>query len=66
MVLNVDATTEGKLNFAFKNDMSNLANFNQSTFESLKIETFLGSPYPKQTMYELKIYGRVLCHGNEE
>ena len=47
MVLNVDATTEGKLNFAFKNDMSNLANFNQSTFESLKIETFLGSPYPK-------------------
>ena len=47
MVLNVDATTEGKLNFAFKNDMSNLANFNQSTFESLKIEIFLGSPYPK-------------------
>ena len=32
-----DATFEGKLTCAFKNDMRNLANFHQSMFESLKI-----------------------------
>ena len=32
-----DATFEGKLTCAFKNDMRNLANFYQSRFESLKI-----------------------------
>ena len=32
---------------AFKNDMRNLANFYQSTFESLKIWTFIG-PFPSQ------------------
>ena len=36
MVLNIDATFEGKLNCAFKNDMRNLANFHESMFESLK------------------------------
>ena len=45
MVLNIDA--EEKLTFAFKNDTSNLANFHQSTFQSLKIETLMGSFYPK-------------------
>ena len=39
MALNTDATFEGKLNCAFKNDMRNLANFHQRMFESLKIGT---------------------------
>ena len=66
MALNTDAKFEGKLTCAFKNDMRNLANFHQSTFESLKIGTFIGSFYPKQKMYELKIYRGVMCHDNEE
>ena len=37
MALNIDATFEGKLTCAFKNDMRNLANFHQSMFESLKL-----------------------------
>ena len=47
MALNTDATFEGKLICAFKNDMANLANFHQSTFESLKIGALMGSFYPK-------------------
>ena len=47
MTLNIDATFERKLTCAFKNDMRNLANFNQSMFESLKLGTFMGSFYPK-------------------
>ena len=47
MVLNIGAKFEGKLTFAFKTDMKNFANFHQSTFESLKIETLMGSFYPK-------------------
>ena len=39
MALNIDAIFEGKLTCAFKNVMRNLANFHQSTFESLKIGT---------------------------
>ena len=66
MALNSDAKFEGKLTHAFKNDMRNLANFHQSTFERLKIGTLMGSFYPKQKMYELKIYRGVLCHDNEE
>ena len=66
MALNTDAKFEGKITCAFKNDMRNLANFHQSTFESLKIGTLMGSFYPKQKMYELKIYRGVLCHDNEE
>ena len=57
MALNIDATFEGKLTCAFKNDMRNLANFHQSMFGSLKIVTL---------MYELKIYRGVLRHDNEE
>ena len=34
MALNTDAKFEGKITFAFKNHMKNLANFHQSTFES--------------------------------
>ena len=66
MALNIDATFEGKLTCAFKNDMRNLANFHQSMFGSLKIGSLIGTFYPKQKMYELKIYRGVLCHDNEE
>ena len=59
MALNIDVKFEGKLTSAFKNDMRNLAKFYQSTFESLKIWTFVGSFYPK-------IYRGVMCHDNEE
>ena len=47
MTLDSDAKFEEKLTCAFKNDMTNLANFHQSTFESLKIGTLMGSFYPK-------------------
>ena len=47
MALNTDAAFEEKLTCGFKNDMRNLANFHQSMFGSLKIETFMGSFYPK-------------------
>ena len=66
MALNIDATFEGKLTCGFINDMRNLANFQQSTFESLTIGTMMGTFYPKQKMHELKIYTGVLCHDNEE
>ena len=66
MTLNIDATFERKLTGAFKNAMRNLANFNESMFESLKLGTFMGSFYPKQKMYELKIYRKVLYDYNEE
>ena len=57
MALNIDAKFERKLTCAFKNDTSNLANFHQSTFESLKIGTFIGSFYPKQKIITLKFTG---------
>ena len=66
MTLKIGATFEGKLTSTFKNDMRNLANFHQSMFESLKIETLMGSFYPKQKMYELKIYRGNLCHDSDE
>ena len=66
MTLNIDATFEGELTCAFKNDMRDLANFHQTMFKSLKIGTLMGSFYRKQKMYELKIYRGVLYHGNEE
>ena len=46
MELNIGVKFEGKLTCAFKNDFRNLANFHQSMFESLKIETFIGLFYP--------------------
>ena len=66
MALNIDAAFGGKLTCAFKTDMRNLADFHQSTFESLRIGTLMGSFYPKQKMYELKIYRGVICYDNEE
>ena len=53
MTLIIDAKYERKLTRTFKNDMTNLADFHQSTFESLKIATLMGSYYPKQKMHEL-------------
>ena len=66
MALNTDATFDGKLTCAFKNDMTNLANFHQSMFESLKIGTLMGTFQAKQEIYELKIYRGVLCQDIEE
>ena len=66
MALNIDATFEGKLTCAFKNDMRNLVNFQQSMFESLRIGTLMGPFYPNQKIYELKIDRVVLCHDNEK
>ena len=66
MALKTDATLDRKLTCAFKNDIRNLANFHQSIFGSLKIETLMGSFYPKQKLHELKIYRGDLCHDNEE
>ena len=34
--------------------------------ESIKIRTLMGSFCPKQKRYELKIYGGVMCHDNEQ
>ena len=47
MALKIDAKFEGKLTCAFKNDMRNLANFHQSTFENLKLWTFTRFFHPK-------------------
>ena len=66
MALNIDAPFEEELTCAFKNDMRDLANFHQSMFESLNIGTLMGFFYPKQKIYELKIYMGNLCHDNEE
>ena len=66
MALNIDATFEGKITCAFKNDMRSLANFHESMLGSLKIGTLMGFFYQKQKIYDLKIYRDVLCHDNEE
>ena len=47
MVLNINTKFERKMTCIFKNDMRNFENFHQSTFESLKIGTFIGSFYTK-------------------
>ena len=65
MPLNIDAKFEGKLTFAFKNDMKNLGNFHQSTWKSQNLD-FDGILLSKVEMYELKIYRGVICHGNEK
>ena len=66
MTLESDTKFEEKVTCGLENDMRNLANFHQSTFESLNIGNFIGSFYPKQKLYELKIYRGVLRHDNEE
>ena len=47
MVVNIDTKFEGKMTCASKNDMRDFANFHQSTFESLKSWTFIGSFYQR-------------------
>ena len=67
MALNIDGTFEGKLTCAFKNDMRNLASkFSPEHVQKSKIGTLMGSFYPKQRMYELKVNIGVLCHDNKE
>ena len=62
MTLKSDAKFEEKLTSGLENDVTNLANFCQSTQKSQNWD-FDGVLYPK---YELKIYRGVMCHGNEE
>ena len=57
MALNIDATFEGKLTCAFKNDMRNLANFHQSMFESLKIGTLRDPFIQSRKCMSLKFTG---------
>ena len=52
IVLHIDSKFDGKLTYAFKNDISNLPNCQQNTFESLKFGTLIASFYPKCKMYE--------------
>ena len=66
MALNIDAAFEGKMTCTIKSDMRNLANFHESMFGSLKMETLVGSFHPKQKMYELKIQRGVLCYDDKE
>ena len=47
-----------------KNDIRNLANFDQ-TLESLKTCTLVGSFSPKHIMLELKNYRGVMCHDTD-
>ena len=55
MALKIDAKFEGKLTCAFKNDMRNLANFQQSTSESLKIDILLGPFIQSRKCVSLKL-----------
>ena len=54
MAVMFDGTEYWCIIWAFKSDMRNFANFHQSTFESLKIGTLMGSFYLKQKMYGLQ------------
>ena len=57
MALNIDVKFEGKMTCAFKNDMRNLANFYQRTFESLKIWILLGPFIQSRKCMSLKYTG---------
>ena len=57
MASNIDTTFEGKLTCAFKNDMKNVANFHQSMFESLKIETLMDFFSESRKCMSLKFTG---------
>ena len=66
MTLKIDTKFEGKLTRTSKNDMRNFENFHQSTFESLKSWTFIGSFHQKQKMCEVTIYREAMCYENKE
>ena len=54
MAVNIDAKFEEKLICTSKNDMKNLANFHQSTFESLKVKFFFGPCIQSRNCMSLK------------
>ena len=66
MTLKCYAHFEEKLTCGLKKDLRNLANFHQSTLESVEIETLMGSFSPKQKRYDLKIYKGIMYHDNEK
>ena len=63
MILKSDAKFEEKLTCGLGNDMKQI--FTRA-LESLKIGALKGSFYPKQKMYELKIYRGFMCHDIEK
>ena len=65
MTLKSDAKFEGKRTSGLKKDMRVWQIFTRA-LESVKIGTLMASFRPKQKMYDLKIYRRVMCHDNEE
>ena len=65
MALNIDATFEGKLTCAFKNDMRNLANFDQNTWKCQNWY-FHGILLFKVEMHELKIYSGVISNDTND
>ena len=65
MIPESDAKFEEKVTCGLENDMKTLANFHQRTQKSQNWD-FYWVFYPKQKMYELKIYQGVMCYDNEE
>ena len=66
MVLNIDATFDGKVTCSFKNDMRNLANFYHKMLGNLKIGTLMRYFYWNYKVLELKFYRGVLRHDSQE
>ena len=60
MAPNIDAKFGGKLTCAFKNDIRNLADFDLSMFEGLKLGLFLGLFIRSRKCMSLKFIGE-LC-----
>ena len=65
MALNIDAAIEGKLTCAFKDDLRNLANFDQNTWKCQNWY-FHGILLFKVEMHELKIYSGVISNDTDE
>ena len=64
MTLKSDAKFE-EMTCNLENDRRNLVIFTKA-LKSLKIGTLMGFFYPKQKMYELKIYRGVMSDDNKE
>ena len=65
MNLKGDAKFKLKLTRDLENGVRNLTMF-IGALESLKIGTLMEYYYPKQKIYEVKIYRGIMCHNNEE
>ena len=65
IALNIEAKSEGKLNFAFKNDMRNLGNFHHSTRKSPNWD-FDGILLCKVENVSAEDLQRFICHENEK